>query len=271
MGWDASVLQNVWEALRIVNGDYQTKSSLMQDASVGVLKIHKLFEQMAGNRKADLQTRLDLAHMARWVGRTIPIDTREEYQRVSHSFAGIKDLLEADLYLIAAAANMPVTKFFGRSPAGQNSTGEHDEANWIAQVESARTDEYQEGIEKIVKIIAGSLGAVDLENWGIVWPPAEHFTTRQRAEIDKLTSETDLLRVNLGVDNYEMIRWRYGQGEYRSDQPFFQSEQIDEWEGEEMEALETAAVTPILPEDLDDDEESNPEVQTENEKQESDS
>jgi phage-related protein (TIGR01555 family) len=237
---------------------------MLQDASIGVLKIFQMFEQISGKRLSQLNERLNLAHQSRWVGKTIPIDTREDYSRISHAFTGIPELLEADQYLVAAAACMPITKLFGRSPAGENATGEHDEANWTAIVESAQEEDYSEPIIKIVKLIAASIGAQDLENWGIKWHPTESHTSKQRLEIEKIVAETDLLRVNLGIEESAMVSWRFGQGEYRSDPPVFSEEEIRSWDSDIPDTEED----PDLP-DLDKEEEEEEEEEEEDQNKES--
>jgi phage-related protein (TIGR01555 family) len=228
-GWDASVLQNVYVTLRMLSSDLLSKSAMMKDSSLGILKIKRLWDLLAQNKQDLLQTRMEIGHYARSSMRLLPIDSEEDFNWVERSFAGMKDLIEIDMYIVSSAANMPVTVLFGRSPGGQNSTGEHDQENWNATIEASQVQSYTPPIESVVQKIAGFLGATDLDGWGIEWNSLEVLSSKEQADLEKVIAETDMLRNQIGIDEAEIIKWRHGQGEYRKSPPVFDPELIDEW------------------------------------------
>lgn len=80
--------------------------------------------------------RLQVIDMARNFLNSIAIDSEgETYDFKSMSLAGVKDIVETTFAAISAVSNIPQTILFGRSPAGENATGEGDMENWYSYVE----------------------------------------------------------------------------------------------------------------------------------------
>lgn len=80
--------------------------------------------------------RLQVIDMARNFLNSIAIDADgESYDFKSMSLAGVKDIVETTFATISAVTNIPQTILFGRSPAGENATGEGDMENWYSYVE----------------------------------------------------------------------------------------------------------------------------------------
>ena len=62
----------------------------------------------------------------------------EEYTKVATNFSGFEAIMEMMHKRLAAAADIPMTRFFGQSPAGMNATGESDMQNYAAMIEAKR-------------------------------------------------------------------------------------------------------------------------------------
>jgi len=54
----------------------------------------------------------------------------EDYDFKSMSLAGVKDIIDTTCNMLSAVTNIPQTILFGRSPAGENSTGDSDMENY---------------------------------------------------------------------------------------------------------------------------------------------
>ena len=63
-----------------------------------------------------------------------------------YSFDGIKDMHEAFMTEVAGAAEIPVTKLFGRSPDGMNATGEADMRNYYERIASLQRRSGEHGV-----------------------------------------------------------------------------------------------------------------------------
>jgi phage-related protein (TIGR01555 family) len=80
--------------------------------------------------------RLQAIDMARGILNSIAIDNDgESYDFKTIPMAGVKDVIDTTCNMLSAVTNIPQTILFGRSPAGQNSTGKSDLENWYNYVE----------------------------------------------------------------------------------------------------------------------------------------
>jgi len=87
------------------------------------------------------------------------INKGDAVHKNQYTFTGLAEVYENIMLDVAGAARMPVTKLFGRSPAGMNSTGESDLQNYYDYLEEVRESKFRPIIEKLLPIMA-------LSAWG---------------------------------------------------------------------------------------------------------
>lgn len=80
----------------------------------------------------------------------------DDYQQHQYAFSGLGDVYDRFMMDISGACGIPVTKLFGRSPAGLNSTGESDMQNYYDLIESNQEAQLRPVLEKILPIICVS-------------------------------------------------------------------------------------------------------------------
>jgi hypothetical protein len=192
-GWDDSVLQVVYNALRDFQNDLQSVSALMSDASQGVFKIKGLMKMLAAQRSADIEERISLIDLSRSVARAIVLDSDgESFERVSTSFAGLPDMVDRGMQHVAAVADVPASILFGRQPAGLNATGESDVRGWYDTCDAWRERRARKPFERLVDVMLALEGAPDAKynlTFGTMWSRSleEDLTARKtQAEIDAL-------------------------------------------------------------------------------------
>ncbi|GLB30995.1 hypothetical protein LAD12857_29180 [Lacrimispora amygdalina] len=78
-----------------------------------------------------------------------------------YTFTGLADVYDRVMMDVAGAARTPVTKLFGRSPAGMNSTGESDMNNYYDYIDGLRENQFRPLLEKILPVML-------LSAWGAV-------------------------------------------------------------------------------------------------------
>ncbi len=172
-GWTYSKLQRPYDVIRSFAMQFKAVEHLMSDASQGVWKIQSLLEMLGSNRD-ELITRMVFSDMTRSAGRAIMLDAETEtFERVSTSFAGLKDVLETTIMQVAAAADMPVTLLMGRSPAGQNATGDSDFRAWYDVLGTDQTNEVKPAMLQVYNVISrGEIDDLDIE-FPPLWQPTE--------------------------------------------------------------------------------------------------
>lgn len=89
------------------------------------------------------------------------INKGDAIHNTQYTFTGLSDVYDRIMMDVAGAARTPVTKLFGRSPAGLNATGEADMQNYYDYIDGLRETELRGIIERLIPVMA-------LSAWGMI-------------------------------------------------------------------------------------------------------
>lgn len=212
-GWGDSVLVPCYEVLRDFNLSWSSVGSLMTDLNQGVYSVAKLPELIAADGGAAIDRRMQLIENSRSSLRAIVIDKEAEgFERSATPLSGVSDVIDRLMLRLASAAEIPVTRLFRQSPAGQNATGESDLRNYYDDVEKWRKFQIEPQIKKIVTIICKLHGASKFEiKFPTMWKPDD----KEQATSRKLQAETDQIYLaNNVVSAEEIAASRFGGRQY---------------------------------------------------------
>jgi hypothetical protein len=203
-GFSLSVLQRVFEVLKQFNISWSALSNMLQTASQGVFKMEGLIEMIAGGESAVMQQRMQLVDLQRSVARSLLIDSEtESFESVDTNVVGVPDALRVFMIRIAGAANMPLTRLLGMSPAGLNATGESDLLIWASIVEAEQNRVLRPRMMRLVELVMtsseGPTGGQVPERWGIIFPELIQSTEKEQADVRKLTADADAIWIDRGV------------------------------------------------------------------------
>lgn len=87
-----------------------------------------------------------------------------------YTFTGLPDVYDRIMMDVAGAARTPVTKLFGRSPAGMNATGEADMINYYDYIDGIRETQFRPIIERLLPIMAMSAWGQIPDDLDITFP-----------------------------------------------------------------------------------------------------
>lgn len=118
------------------------------------------------------------------------VNKDDKITNTQYTFTGLKDVYESMCLDLAGASRIPVTKLFGRSPAGMNATGESDLRNYYDYIDSLRENLLKPIIYKLLPVMAMSAWGVVPDDIDITFPPLWTPTAKEVAEIAKYKAET---------------------------------------------------------------------------------
>jgi phage-related protein (TIGR01555 family) len=201
LGWDHSIIQRVYNAIKGVDGMWNSVEAMFQDMSQAVFKLQGFIAAMAeadGQGAQAIETRIQLMDTLRSVSRAIVLDGGDETGQGAESFevvergalTGTGDVLDKSFLRLACAARMPVTVLMGQSPAGMDATGDSDLEIWYNEVQCFRRHVIEPRLARIVHLIARELGDKDPELWCIEWPTLEQADAKEEAEIEQIKVTT---------------------------------------------------------------------------------
>jgi phage-related protein (TIGR01555 family) len=116
----------------------------------------------------------------------------DSYETHQYTFGGIADVYDRFMMDVAGAAETPVTKLFGRSPAGMNATGESDMQNYYDTIEEKQENELRPVYDKLLPIIMMStFGAIpddfDYDFNPVRRPPVDEMADLASKNTDSVT------------------------------------------------------------------------------------
>ncbi|MFC0305182.1 phage portal protein [Rhizorhabdus histidinilytica] len=105
------------------------------------------------------------------------------------TWTGIPAVMDAFDQRVAAVADIPFTRLMGRSPAGMNSTGQHDTDNWNRAVASGQNLETKPCLNQIDPILLRSAGVAQPDE--VTWKFAPLWTPTEKEEADTFKTTMD--------------------------------------------------------------------------------
>ncbi len=190
-GWGDSVLQSILDTIKQSDSTMANVASLVFEAKVDVIKIPDFMNQLQDPAyKNQVLERLRLAAMAKGINGQILLDAQEEYDSKSASFGSLPDVIDRFLQAVAGAADIPLTRLAGQSPAGMSSTGESDLRNYYDRIQAMQELDMRPALSTLDEcLIRSALGARD-PKIHYAWLPLWQSTAAEKSENGKRTAET---------------------------------------------------------------------------------
>ncbi len=156
MYWGASEVEHVFDELRKRDNTSWNIASLVFNANLRVMKIKDLEQMLTTLDEQSVQDIYNIIQAQNWLMSntgTQMLGAGDEFQTFQYSFSGLDKVYENFMMDLAGAAEMPVTKLFGRSPAGMNATGESDMQNYYDKIEGDQDTYLGSNIDRLLPIL----------------------------------------------------------------------------------------------------------------------
>ena len=184
--WGASELEHVFDELRKRDNVSWNIAMLTFMANLRVMKMDGISQILAtGNENAQMQLYNTIQGMnAMMNNNSIQILDRDDgYETHQYTFGGIGETYDRFMMDVAGAAETPVTKLFGRSPAGMNATGESDMQNYYDTIEEKQEAELRPVYDKILPVMfISTLGGIP-DDWDYEFNPIRRPRDDEMADL----------------------------------------------------------------------------------------
>lgn len=224
-GWGDSKLTPVRDVIMNFGLSWGSAAAVLRNFSERIIRVKdliKIRQNKGGDAALDAMVRRSNRYRSSLRGQLF--DDSVTVETLIDSIAGMPDLLLQQAQVVAAAAEEPMTRLFGMSPAGMNATGEHDMKSWIARVVLEQTYKYTTPIEWLLRLIMlstdGPTGGDEPDVWSIEWKPLENQNEKEVAETRKIVAETDEKYVDMGLPPERVLEDRFGSDKYSMETTF---------------------------------------------------
>jgi len=212
--WGLSSLQPIYESIRDLGGINQSVANILYEFIIGKIKVERLGEMLASGKEGLLTKRMELINATKSTINAVILGENEEYTRDYASLAGLPEMIDRFMLQLSGSTGIPVTRLFGRAPAGLNATGENDLRNYYDIIEANQRNRLFTPINTLIGILSAANN---------VKPPKFTFNSlyqmteleyaekaKLEAETEKIKAETEHVYVTMGTRESSEIRKEKG-------------------------------------------------------------
>src|SRR5574344_663140 len=208
--WGLPVLQRVKDRLGDLGASFGSLSNLMQELTVGKYKFKDLADILSQpDGEKLMQNRLQTMDLMKSVFHSVLMDAEDDFVRETLSLGGVSDVLYQFFTVISASTGYPMTRLFGISPAGLNSTGDSDTYAYYDMVRAKQQLELKPVLNRIISIVAEWQ---NLQLPEIEFNALEQMTEKEQAELEekkamteKTKAETYQAYIDMGIMEPYMV------------------------------------------------------------------
>lgn len=202
MYWGMSELEHVYDELNKRNMTSANIAQLIFQANLRILKMSDLSDALTSTSpkmQQALYRTISAQNMLMNSQGVQVLDRDDEFQTHAYTFSGLSDVYEQFMMDIAGAAEIPVTKLFGRSPAGMNATGESDMTNYYDSVLQKQEAMLRPVFDKLVPILCMSTWGAIPDDLEYEFNPVRESPEDERASITQRSTQAIVSVHNAGI------------------------------------------------------------------------
>ncbi|WP_324695495.1 DUF1073 domain-containing protein [Novosphingobium sp. RL4] len=197
--WGRARVQRVLDAVQNVDtaqGSFASLITKVRNVIIGIPGLMDLVSDADG--EAALRRRLSAMILGESMYNAMLRDagdgTPGAGETIDHrqvNWAGIPDVMMAFATFLSAVSDIPATRLMGKSPDGQNSTGDSDTANWNRMVKAKQMLELQPCMDQFDPLLMASAGVVSTDGaevWAD-WAPLDTPSEKEEADTFNVTMD----------------------------------------------------------------------------------
>ena len=189
-GWGIPILVPVMTSIMQDSALTSAIAHLSEEASVAMLKMRSFNDALSGEGDPDRPSPMSVieANMRMKSNyRTVVIDAEDDLSRLDASFDSLPELMDRFAQRLAAAADIPATRFWGQSPLGMNATGESDMINYALLISALQRRWLDEPLSILDDLIARDAGIKKAPTY--TWPSLLELSDMEKLEITQAKVE----------------------------------------------------------------------------------
>lgn len=193
MMWGESVLERMWDRLIAFDDATMATGNLINRAQLRTVGIEDFREILSVGGKAQEALIAQFEYMRQFQnneGLTL-LDKKDTFASVAYSFAGLSDVLIQFGQQVSGAAQIPLVRLFGQSPAGMNATGESDIRLYYDSINAKQEAYLRNFFEVLLKIMWQSMtGNPAPRDLSFTFTPLWQMSATDKATVAKTNTDT---------------------------------------------------------------------------------
>ena len=228
-GWGASVLDEVYDALRNWGIANQAAASIVPNFITYAMKISNLQALIANGDWATIQNRMGEAWAQMSIQNMMAYGADEQIEKMGTNIAGLPDLIDRFMKIVSGAVNIPMSILFqAESGALGGNSANTDQDNWYNDVGSYQNTYLRMRCRRWFDIIGVPIGLKPGEV-EFDFKPLREMSPQQEADLYQKISQADQTYVNSGIiDTPERLGvFRFGGAKFNPGMPVFDTARME--------------------------------------------
>ena len=200
--WGESEIEVVFEELKKRDNTSYNIAYLIFLANIRVLKMADMGELISATNEKAKESLYNVLEAQNWLMSNMGMyimDKEDDFDTKQYSFGGLNEIYESFMLDVAGACEMPVTKLFGRAPAGFNSTGESDLKQYYETIETKQEEFLSPVLDKLLPVIAMSCWGKIPEDFEWEYNPVMVIDNKDLADLSGSYTTQILEAFNAGL------------------------------------------------------------------------
>ena len=200
--WGASVIESIFDELKKRDNVSWNIAQLTFMANLRVLKMQDLGQTLGATDIRSQQELYRTLTAQNWLASNMGIqimDAADGLETHQYTFGGLADCYQQFIMDISGAAEIPVTKLFGRSPSGLNATGESDLQNYYDMIGEKQESLLRPILNKLLPPFLMSLFGAVPDDLDFDFNPVSEPSDKERAELAKTGTDNVVAALNAGL------------------------------------------------------------------------
>lgn len=200
--WGASEVEALYQDVVKHNNVAANMAALTFRANVDTMEVQNL-DQLFSLASGEAQRRFWNTMQAQSVvqsnfGMRL-VNKGDQIKNTQYAFTGLHEIHESMCLDLSGASRIPMTKLFGRSPAGMNATGESDLKNYYDYIDTLREARLRPILQQLLPVLAMSAWGGVPEGLDITFPKLWEPKADEAAKIARDKAETIITAFQCGL------------------------------------------------------------------------
>lgn len=202
--WGISVLEPTYEAITMLDNMGWNILNLTFRANIMGMKFPELAQLLSGVGSSQMasqkfEQRMAAINHLMSSQSLVPLPADGSIESTTYSFGGLEGVFQLFQLNLAGAAQMPVTRLFGRTYTGLGQTGDGDERIYEEKISTDQSTYLVPQLEKLYPVVCMSeLGEVP-DDLDLLCPSIRVLDEKEKSELAKSVADTTTVYLNGGI------------------------------------------------------------------------
>lgn len=155
MMWGESYLERLWDRLISFDDATMSAANLINRAALRTVSVDRLREIVAAGGEAlnGLVAQFDMMRSMQDNEGVTLLDKEDVFTQTTYTFAGLSDMMLQFYQQLSGAAQIPLIRLLGQSPAGLNGGGEEDVRMYYDSINAKQESGLRNGWDMLLKVM----------------------------------------------------------------------------------------------------------------------